>query len=381
MTKIFWIFNEFEFKEVKEWEQVEIQIMRKWKRNHPMYWEVKVDDSTLDDVVKNFEENKRWVDLAIDENHESNHKALWRIRKVYKKGTDALFATIELTKMGAELVSKWAYKYFSPEIIFNSKDPETGEKIKNLLVGWAFTNRPFFKAMQPLMASEIVDWQADLSDNILYFNNESMNKLMELLAKFTDWTMTEDDRVELLTKFNDMSDEDKTDEMKAAVEEATKVKEEEKKEEEKKEEFSDKKEDDEDKEEDKKEEFKAEEVTMKASEFAEMQALANQAKDLINERRKSSIESRANGFKFSDDNKVGIVLPKIVSELVEFAETLSDAKVNKFFSIIEKLQTLSANEIWHSEDNNESVNREKVEFIKEKFNYSEEEAIAVAKAS
>ena len=135
-------------------DKVQIQIMRSGKWSHPMYGEINITPEVLTDVKKNFDEQARGIDLAVDENHESNHKALGWFRELTKKGKDSLFATIELTKKGAELLSEGAYKYFSPEIVFNKQDEESGKSIKNLLIGGAFTNRPFFKAMQPLLASE-----------------------------------------------------------------------------------------------------------------------------------------------------------------------------------------------------------------------------------
>jgi hypothetical protein len=45
--------------------------------------------------------------LAVDENHEQNHKALWWFQELYQKGKTSLFAKIELTKKGAELLTEW----------------------------------------------------------------------------------------------------------------------------------------------------------------------------------------------------------------------------------------------------------------------------------
>jgi phage I-like protein len=88
----------------------------------------------LDDFIKNFQENKRGIDLAVDINHEPNHKAVGWIKNLAKKGGDAVFATVEWTKEGLELVKSGAYKYFSPELFFSFRDEESGETIQNLLV-------------------------------------------------------------------------------------------------------------------------------------------------------------------------------------------------------------------------------------------------------
>ena len=76
---------------------VEVQIMRIGKRNHPSYGEIEVTADTLVDVKKNFEENKRGIELAVDENHEDNHKALGWYRELFIVA-DGLYAKIELTK-------------------------------------------------------------------------------------------------------------------------------------------------------------------------------------------------------------------------------------------------------------------------------------------
>lgn len=84
-----------------------------------------MDAKVLKEVKQNFDNNERGIELAVDENHEGNHKALAWYRKLTIKGKDALFATVELTKKGAELLTEGAYKYFSPEIVFKKIDEET----------------------------------------------------------------------------------------------------------------------------------------------------------------------------------------------------------------------------------------------------------------
>ncbi len=376
-----WGFSDiWEFKEVKEWETVEIQIMRKWKWEHPMYWEVKVDEKTLDDVIKNFEENKRWIDLAIDENHEPNHKALGWIRKVYKEWKDALFATIELTKLWADLISQWAYKYFSPEIIFNKRDEETWETIKNLLVWGAFTNRPFFKAMTPVMANEEVADKLINGDrkatNILFFNSSSMKTILELLAKFAEnKNLSKEDKELLKATFSEMWEDDKTAELTSAVDEATadeKAEEDETKEDKEDEKKEDSADDEWDGDDDKWEEDK--EITLKASEYESLKDLASQASKLIKEKRKDMLTDKVKNLTFSETNKIGVVLPKMTKDVVDFALSLNEKASDKFLEIIKNLQTVSASEIWHDKDNNSWLDQEKINFFMEKLWMTEEEA-------
>lgn len=93
-----WFFSAFaEQKEFAAGDMVEVQIMRIGKRNHPSYGEIEVTADTLVDVKKNFEENKRGIELAVDENHEDDHKALAWYKDLFIVG-DGLYAKLELTK-------------------------------------------------------------------------------------------------------------------------------------------------------------------------------------------------------------------------------------------------------------------------------------------
>ena len=93
-----WFFSAFaEQKEFAAGDVVEVQIMRVGKRNHPSYGEIEVTSDTLAEVKKNFEENKRGIDLAVDENHEDDHKALAWYKELFIIG-DGLYAKLELTK-------------------------------------------------------------------------------------------------------------------------------------------------------------------------------------------------------------------------------------------------------------------------------------------
>lgn len=46
-----------------------------------------------------------------------------------------IYAKLELTQKGADLLNEGAYKYFSPEIVFFKTDEETQKPITNMLVG------------------------------------------------------------------------------------------------------------------------------------------------------------------------------------------------------------------------------------------------------
>jgi len=395
-----WLFSHFPestvFAELKEGDMVDIQIMRKGKWLHPAYGEVVVDESVLDDVVQNFKSNARGIDLAVDENHEPDHKALAWFRDVYKQGKDALFAKLELTKKGAELLSEGAYKYFSPELAFAKLDEETGKELTNLLVGGAFTNRPFFKAMAPLMASEdVASQQSNKTPHFqtLLFTTPPMMKLLTLLDRLSGQeSISQKDKAELEAAFAEVPTEARSEHMTKMVNaELAKFSEEEEPAKEKstdtgdqedtaaepEKEAEDGKADDEgDKPKDdaapenkdtdgegdgteKKDgdadaepakEIQANEsgnVTLKASEYEDLKARAKETSKLLREKRQQKAEETLKAFAFSESNPTGVVLPKELKKMVDFATSLSEQQEAKFYELFGNLKQVNGKAVGH----------------------------------
>ncbi len=428
----YWGFSEVaEFGESKEYaagDTVEIQIMRSGNWKHPMYGEIKVDATTLKDVKKNFDNNERGIELAVDENHEGNHKALGWYKALTLKGKDALFATIELTKKGAELLTEGAYKYFSPEIVLKKIDEETGKLQTNLLIGGAFTNRPFFKAMQPLLASEegngegaangeqFDESQGASSSYLLPFNYSTMNKFLQLVAAFCELPkITADQKAQLESAFSEIADDERSPELESAFNEIVAK-------------FSDEtptpttpETPNTDAPADKAPEAakdgegttdtpagetpKAPEatdapagttastvaaseageggeetVTVKLSEFQTMQSTLSK---MVRESRKSALEKKVEAMTFSEANKLGVVLPKSSNEVVDFALSLSEPQAEKFLSIISKLQTAASAFSENGGTGAESAefSEESISFFTEKMGLTRDEAIAALKVA
>ncbi len=411
-----WLFSDLrgEFAEQREFQEgdtVDIQIMRVGKWNHALYGKVEVSENTLTDVVKNFKEDKRGIELAVDENHEPNHKALAWFKNVYKRGKEEVFATLELTKRGAELLTEGAYKYFSPEIIFKKQDEESGSLVKNLLVGGAFTNRPFFKRMTPLMANEdgaTVDHQ----NSIVIFTNshDTMKGFMEKLSALNSKeSITTEEFNELKASYETLEEAHKesyselVSEMEAKVglfaeegeEEApAEEKAEEPKEEEAKEEAPEA-EAEEEKEEEAEEPAAEEEAPeavevaateeVSSAEFNEMKSQVRaMQKELAQKNRAlrfSENEQKTRGFVFSESNKEGVLAPAMINKVAAFATNLSEKDATEFFSILEGVRTdLSAKteEIGATGSITESFSEVK-DFYTGKMGFSEEQAdLAVA---
>jgi hypothetical protein len=143
----------------------------------------------LEDFVRNFRENVRGVKLCVDVNHEGEHRAIGWFTDVYRDG-EALFAVIDWTDEGVELITSKQYRYFSPELYFSFRDEETSQEIKNVLIGGGITNRPFFKGMQALQMSEPEDVIVGEARKTFYFyNSDSMKKqFSEIVASFSSLT-------------------------------------------------------------------------------------------------------------------------------------------------------------------------------------------------
>lgn len=128
------------------------------KYDHPRYGTLDISPAFLKRVKANFDAKiyQQELPLTIDLEHQTSLSgaAGW-ISKVEIKGDKGLWATVELNDRGQALLRDDAYRYFSPEYYDEWTDPATGEQHKDVLVGGALTNRPFFKGMEPvLVASE-----------------------------------------------------------------------------------------------------------------------------------------------------------------------------------------------------------------------------------
>lgn len=149
-----------------------IQLLRTGKWNHPKYGPILITEKTFDDIIHNFEENVRGVDLAIDTEHKADKGAKGWIKEVFKDGAK-LFAEVNWTPSGEKAIKDGEYKYISAEYSPLYTDTESGQNFRNVLVGAALTNRPFIKDMDPVLLSEDI-MEDVLSDMELYSDDETV---------------------------------------------------------------------------------------------------------------------------------------------------------------------------------------------------------------
>jgi len=150
--------------------QIEIMRIGKWK--HPLYGNFKITDNTLTNIIYNFEQKVRGVDISFDLEHgQTSHKgeAVCWVKKLIKKGSK-LFAEVEWTDFGKKKVQEKSFRYFSPEFQFIYTDDETGKKFNNVLLGGGLTNRPFIKNMSPVMLSENIE--EEFTNNCEFINED-----------------------------------------------------------------------------------------------------------------------------------------------------------------------------------------------------------------
>lgn len=195
-----------------------------WKNS---YKEFEITEKDLNDFVDNFQKNVlrlRDHELQVNFSHNSHEKAAgWIYELMVENGV--LLAKIRWTKAGGEAIQNEEFKYFSAEIIFMYRDEETGEKVKNVLLGAALTNIPFVRDMAAVALSESAD---NAKDHSIYFfqnlstkNMETFKALCESLAGKASVSPSEFDMLKVA--FTSLSEEEQ-EEAKTAVDEVeTKV--------------------------------------------------------------------------------------------------------------------------------------------------------------
>lgn len=147
----------YQFKENKNNYAGNVQIMRTGEWEHEEYGHFEITEETMENFIKNFNENVRGIEIPITIGHPTDGNpeppAVGWFKKLSRKDGE-LWGRIEWTKPGWEKLQEKEYKYFSPEFHFNYKDPESQEEFGATLVGGAMTNKPFLKGMTPVIMSE-----------------------------------------------------------------------------------------------------------------------------------------------------------------------------------------------------------------------------------
>ena len=311
--------NPIEMAEFKE-PPKDIEILQEGDWDHPSYGMMKITDSDLQDFVENFNAKIR-KDLPINIEHNNTDGAVGWFRKLVIKG-NSLWAKVEWTVKGRQLLKEKVFKYFSPEFYSTYEDPESRKIYKNVLVGGAITNTPYFKGLQAIVFSEIAI--------------KAMKTLKDILAKeFKD--LTDEEKAEL-KKHKEQLSEAEVEKFKLVFEEEEQEEEEEKGdqggEEEKKEEPEDKK--DKEEEEEKKEGSEGM-IQLSEAKLNLLTANAEEGVKAMAELRSQKATTYVESMTFGEKNQNGLILSKSKDKVVSFLLSLSSDQAEKFKEIVGEL--------------------------------------------
>lgn len=133
---------------------VDIQLLRAGQFYKEGFGKFTLNEKLFDTFIAAFEKEKAG-ELPIDYDHgffkKGTSKAGGWIKRLFKKGTDELWASVEWVHKTAQQIKDGEYRYISPEIMFADKD-EKGNPTGPRLIAASLTNRPFIPGMQPMMA-------------------------------------------------------------------------------------------------------------------------------------------------------------------------------------------------------------------------------------
>ena len=130
-----------------------IQIMKTGDFNHPSYGEFSITVDDLKEIEQNFASNIRKQEIPVDIDHIHEGGAVGWFKSLEAKD-DELWAVVDWTEEGEDLLTTGKFKYFSPH--FGPwQDPESGEEFRIVLLSGAVTNFPFLKEMEPIELSEV----------------------------------------------------------------------------------------------------------------------------------------------------------------------------------------------------------------------------------
>jgi Mu-like prophage I protein len=128
--------------------------------DHPIYGETTVTPEIAQKYVRNFKENVRGHDLAINFNHGEDKakgdKAAGWIRDMAAR-PDGLFFGVEFTPTAREEIKNGEWRYFSTESYDTWEHPHSKAQYEYVISGGALTNKPWVKGMLPINFSEVAD--------------------------------------------------------------------------------------------------------------------------------------------------------------------------------------------------------------------------------
>lgn len=330
-----------EFSEGKLPTKIHVLPMGEW--DHSLYGKIKISERDIKEFIKNFNAGIR-KGVPITEGHEVGDEkpAISWFKKLYK-AKDGLWANVDWTEKGKELLTQKAYKYFSPEFYRVYEDPETHEIYTNVLVGGALTNKPYFKGLKAIVFTDLL------------INKSKFMELKDLLQKDAG-TLTDEEKKFLRSKMSELKvedirkfaedleggDKDGGDDDKEGDGDGDKG---DKDGEGDDKDGNDKDGDDGDKDDDKDDDKKGDdkkgvngsEIKISAAEYKALKGKADLGATAFAELKKAKVEKEVDKMTFNEQNREGKILPKNKDAVVSFMLTLSAKQAKEFSEIMGNL--------------------------------------------
>ncbi len=152
MNKSIRLFYELGESDVTDWIQI---FPGPGNYKHPSYGVLAVTEDKLRRLADSFAQRVYQQHIPVDAEHRTKESGALGYYKDVEARPDGLYARIELSQRGKRLLDDGAFRYFSAELYPHWESP-TGEQFQDVLIGGAFTTRPFFKdaVQRPIAASE-----------------------------------------------------------------------------------------------------------------------------------------------------------------------------------------------------------------------------------
>lgn len=305
---------------------------------HPVYGEIVITDSDIREFAMNFNAGIR-KGVFITAGHEGAQElpAVAWFTQVEARET-GLWGSVDWNDDGKELLSNKAYKFFSPEFYQQYEDSQTHQQYRNVLTGGALTKEPYFKELTPIVFSE---------PKINKFNESNTMNLKDLVAKKLE-ELTAEEKAFIKEHVAELSDAEKT-ALTSVIDEV---------------ETAEQKEAREAKEKTDKEAADAaaaekatgdsneaaglnrdgtakvagsEKVQISASELAILRTAADQGKQAFAQLEKQDLDASIAKVVFSETNKNGKFLPKSLTSVRSFMESLNKAQRVAFSTLLNQI--------------------------------------------
>lgn len=341
------------------------------------YGKLVFDDNVFDQMKTNFDAKTR-KGVPIDVDHDGGKAAAW-IVDVEKEPGKGFYGSIDYTPYGETLLKNKEYKYMSPEWSFDYVDPQNSTRHGATLIAGSLTNRPLFKNMDALVASEDGKTPESLTADegvvilISSSNKEENSMNLKDLLKKDPSELTAEEKEFIKQHASELSADEKAkydfltaDEEDAGDEDESGNEDEDSDEEDESgdEDESDDEDDDEDSEEDEDDSNSADDkvVSMKASEVESMKAQLAKYKE-----KEAYTATEKKVSKFIANDKGGKLLPKMKADVTDFVVSLSASQRKAFFSLLKQMPELKlAGELGKDEGEPKTAS-EKVVALIEKY--------------